>query len=68
MEWSFGVSWIDVDLLLILDDDNALTLFLTELSTVEFELELDVCNWFDFELSENVAFGFWNEWIVSTFN
>lgn len=60
MEWSFGVSWIED--LLILDDDKVLALFLMEwLSTAELELELDACNWFDFELSENVAFGFWKE-------
>lgn len=57
MEWSFGASWIDA--LFKLDDDNPLTLFFTVIfSTAELELELDACNWFDFELSENVAFGF----------
>lgn len=58
MEWSFGASWID-DLFKLDDDDNSLALFLTEiLSTAELELELDACNWFDFEVSENVEFGF----------
>lgn len=57
MEWSFGVSWIDD--LFILDDDDPLILFLTEiLSPAELGLELDACNWFDFGVSENVAFGF----------
>lgn len=58
IEWSFGVSWTED--LLILDVDNAFALFLIDrLSTVELELVLDACNWF--ELSKNVTFGFWNE-------
>lgn len=55
MEWSFGDSWI-VDLFALVADNPAILFLPDRLSTDE--LKFDDWIWFDFGVSENVAFGF----------